>query len=241
MAADGKGGADGADGSTGGGLEAIAKVLGLGADATLTDLLSKIGELKTAMGGDDDDDDDGDADADAAAMAAPPPGSTLPPKPGDKKAAAAASRELLRLTGQRTYSEALSHAGTWKASHLQIEADRKKLDMDRAALAAADRRDLERRLVTECGEDPASVADLADMPLERLRSRVERLSKNPKKEPYAKPPGGGASSGFESLSPRELELCKSKGIDPAAYAAKFKKAVGQPSLYQSHFIEMVIK
>jgi phage I-like protein len=212
MAADGS-----AEEASAGGLESIAKVLGLGADASLVDLLAKIGELKTAMasdsGADDEDDEEELDDAEmSAAGATPPPPIQPDASDDDKKAVAAASktaikvvrlarrtahRELLTKTGEKSTNAAISKVETWRSAYLAIEADREKLAKERAALEITERRDHVTSWVKLGKEDPATAFDpiskellepWASMPLEKIRERSTKLKAGPPAALNAKPP-----------------------------------------------------
>lgn len=245
MAADGKGGADGADG-TGGGLEAIAKVLGLGDDASLTDLLTKIGELKTALYGDDDDDDepDGDEAAEMSAAGAPPPPPPNAP-PADKKTAKMAASKVLTVARRSAHRALLSHTGakttkdgiaaleSWKTIVADVSAQRAELAKKQAQLEANERAELIGKMVTLGKEVPATAwADeartapaepWASMKIEALRDRVAKLSAGP--SPLARAPlaGSKAAEAAYGLTPAQLASCSRLNIRPEDYVAKLSK------------------
>lgn len=135
-------------------------------------------------------------------------------------AAMAANSALMRLSCKATVDEALAEIATWRTSHLALEADRAKLATERGALENVARRDLVVQLVKLGAETPATsgmnvgtlCARLAGEPLAELRDRVVQLA--------ARPPIKQLTPETESgLTPREVEMCRVKKIDPAQYAA----------------------
>jgi len=137
----------------------------------------------------------------------------------------AAARTLIRLSGKPSAAEAVDEITTWRESHLALERDRAKLAQDRAALESAERRALVGRLVTECGEAPATAwADdsatkpaepWASMALSALRARVAKLSGKAPKAPT--PPT--TESDEHGLTPEQIAICKDTNCDPKTFAA----------------------
>lgn len=205
-------------------IAALADALGLGTDASYEDVIAAMAamlkQLQASISGD----------------AEPDPADPKEPKedPAGEAPAAAMSR-LMRLSAKPTAKQALEEVETWRKSHIELESQRAQLALERKALESAERRSLVTRLVTECGEAPATAwadcdektpskpaAPWADMPLEALRARVAKLSgKGAPKSP--KPPAGGGGNGgttVADLSEDELAKCRAKNIDPAKYAEK---------------------
>ncbi len=161
----------------------------------------------------------------------------------DETAVAAAATRLTRVTGKTTMSEAVDEVETWKKSHLELEAERKRIADERAVLEGAERKRLYAELVTRSGARPATVwADdkatkakpyLERMTIVELRQHVADAVGAAPRRPGAPPtppsgsPGGAGDQGdqeFETqngtitVSARELADCKKKNIDPAKYA-----------------------
>lgn len=209
---------------------ALLELLGLGADATLEDVIASVGALKKKMGealG------DGPAEAEAPpadapadmpeAMAEEPP---PPPEEDPKKAeTVAATARLTRLSGKASLGEAVREVEVWRASHVALETERAKLTKERDALEAGERRSLVAQLVKLGVEIPATAwlddkaqrpsKRLTAEPIEDLRDRVTKLSVARGGRMPAAPEAPITAAG---LSARELEMCRTKKIDPAKYA-----------------------
>lgn len=158
----------------------------------------------------------------------------------DETAVAAAATRLTRITAKSTMSEAVDEVELWRRSHLELEAEKKKIATERAQLEAAERRKLYGELVTRGGAKPATVwADdkatkakpyLERMTITELRQHVaDAVGSTPTRGSGPLPPTGSedAAPGGEfvtphgpiTLSARELANCKAAGADPATYAA----------------------
>ena len=209
-------------------MASIIAALKLPAESTVDDLIAAIGAMIKEL-----------SDAAGAAGNASEPAAVAPEEPE----MAAAVRVLGRLTGKIGTGPALDEVERWRASHVALESERAKVARDRAELEAGERRALVTRLVTDCGEAPATAwADFserapskpaepwASMALASLRSRVAALSgKGAPRMQRITPSSGDDNHG---LSERELEMCRSKKIDIAAYAAKragIAKNSGRPA------------
>jgi hypothetical protein len=203
---------------------ALAEALGLGADANVEDVVATVAAMVKKL-----------QDA-ANAEAAEPPN---PADPADGAPAAmaadaehmAASARLVRLSGKPTIGEAVREAEVWRASHIELEAERAKLAKERAALEAGERRKLVAELVKIGAEIPAlawagdgatkPAEPWASMPIAQLRERVAKLSATRgrgQRSPLIPP------TGDVELTEQELAKCKAKGVDPAKYAAT-KRAI----------------
>jgi hypothetical protein len=216
----------------------LAAGLGLSGDASLQDIaaamdaaLDKIGPL---AGITDDDGDEGMVPAttvDKNGKEVGPGGiknSTMGVGADEYKAMRAT---LLRETGMPTVLQALSQVATWKASHLKLESEQKKIDADRAKLERAERLSLAARLVKVGAETPHTsglayqrlAAHLVAMPIADLRERVaqfEKLGGKPAPEPPATGSGGSPiSADVSTLSARELAHCEEFKVKPETYAA----------------------
>jgi len=209
-------------------MASILTALELPVESTVDDLIAAIGAMIKEL-----------SDAAGAAGNASEPAAVAPEEPE----MAAAVRVLGRLTGKVGTGPALDEVERWRASHVALESERAKVARDRAELEAGERRALVTRLVTDCGEAPATAwADFserapskpaepwASMALASLRSRVAALSgKGAQRMQRITPSSGDDNHG---LSERELEMCRSKKIDIAAYAAKragIAKNSGRPA------------
>ena len=209
-------------------MASILTALELPVESTVDDLIAAIGAMIKEL-----------SDAAGAAGNASEPAAVAPEEPE----MAAAVRVLGRLTGKIGTGPALDEVERWRASHVALESERAKVSRDRAELEAGERRALVTRLVTDCGEAPATAwADFserapskpaepwASMALASLRSRVAALSgKGAQRMQRITPSSGDDNHG---LSERELAMCRSKKIDIAAYAAKragIAKSSGRPA------------
>lgn len=157
-----------------------------------------------------------------------------PKKPAPAKNAAnrALHGMLYRLTGKKTLAEAVAEVENFRASHLTLETERKKLSTERATMESAERRKLVADLVKLGAEFPATVwADdkatvikprWAKMPIAELRSHVaeQRAARG------AKTPKDGIKPGLDSTSPEvaklsasELAICSQMKCDPKDFAS----------------------
>jgi phage I-like protein len=162
------------------------------------------------------------ADTEPAAMAE----TAEVPVEEEKKPEEMAAARILRITGNGTLVASLSTIESWRKAASEQEAFAK----ERAAIEASERKDLVGELVSLRAEhvhtawesNAAGVPDgvtpqkhLRDMPLEVLRKRVASFRGSP--APHLQPPTTTAAG---SLSAREIEKCKARGVDPEAYASQ---------------------
>ena len=195
----------------------VAKALGMDPGTPVADIMAKLQGKAPAV-----------PEAEEPAPEAPPMEAAAPP-PDDAPAAdeeKAMARAVAALTGKPA-GASVAEVERWRASHIQLESERAKVAADRAALEASERRALVAKLVTDCGEAPATAwADdtatkpaepWATMPLEALRARVAKLSAQPRAKVVEAPKGG--ATGAHGLTERELEICKETGCEPATFAA----------------------
>ncbi len=151
-----------------------------------------------------------------------------PPKEEDKPAPAPAMSEaqavaasLYRLTGAASPTASLLQVETWRASFLQVEADRKKNADDLAALESTERNQIYGRLIASHVETADTIVDLAALSLPRLRARA--TSALERKALHDSVPGARSKPSVPTnnlgLTERELARCAEKKIDPAKYAA----------------------
>lgn len=214
----------------------VAKAMGLDTTVEVDDLMAQIRGEKPAG---DAEPDPGDPNEPAEVAAGEPPEK----KPAPMAASAlsgALTAKLAALTGKTNPAEQAEEIEKWRGSHVARSADLAKLAVDRAALETAERHGLVVQLVTSCGEKPATAwADdtatkpaepWASMPLVALRARVAKLSTGKPALSLVRPPAGAADHG---LSARELAQCKTKKIDPAAYAAKKAEISGRQSAQEN--------
>jgi phage I-like protein len=212
----------------------VCKALGLDMSMSLEDAMAKIkGE--------------GPADADAKTEDAPPPvgdggadenteamgGNAAPPpkepKDENKDAVAAAVSRLTRITGKDTMGAAVAEVETWRASHVKLETEQKKIASERAALELDQRKQNAAKLVALGAETPHTsglakgklAQRLLDEPLAEQTARVTALlAAKGGKLPAAPVPPVSGSEGAHGLTQREIERCTALKIDPAAYAKK---------------------
>jgi phage I-like protein len=171
------------------------------------------------------------------AEAPEPADAPAPEPPPEMSAIAAASSKLMTLTSATGFADAVTVVETFRTSHLELEAGRKKLAEDRVILEAARRRKRGADLVTLGGRNPSEVwADdtatslkpyLESMPAEAFEALVaDAIKANAKKVPAARPP---TDDSVAELSARELSMCVEMKIDPKDYVAQkanSKKAKG---------------
>jgi len=221
---------DGDEGSEGDGAEGVAPPAETEAveDPKVVDSAAP-----TAKGDDSDDDDDKDA-------------------PPAKKAARRAMHAMLcSLTGAKSFGEALSQVEVFRASHLTLETERKKLAVERSVMESAERRKLVIELVTLGAEFPSTVwADdkattikprWVRMPIAELRSHVseQKAARGTKKSAGGvQPPAGNASPGpsYTALSAMELQICAETKCDPKDFMAL--KAMRERTTEETRLLEI---
>lgn len=147
--------------------------------------------------------------------------------PAEDPEAAAAKARIIAITGKPSVGEAARIVETWKKDSAELAELKARNVANQVALDKSERHALVTRLVTECGEPPATAwkdplaTELepgpawATVDLDTLRTRVATLSKAPKERGGDKPPAGAPD-----LSKRELEMCAEMKIDPKDYAAR---------------------
>lgn len=188
-----------------------------------------------------------DPPAEMEAAAAPPAADPeAPPAEDDEeeeKATVAASARLVRLSGKATAAEAVEEIEAWRASHLALQAELKKLAAERADLESAERRRLCGDLVRLGAEFPSTVwADgnavalkprWSNMPIAELRTHVaeQRAARGGKAPSAPKTPAGGkqpaatggdqvitTSLGPVTLSASEIAAAKEAGAQLDVFA-----------------------
>lgn len=156
----------------------------------------------------------------------------------DDKPEKKANRKLLRsalcrLTGKKSFAEAVAEVEVFRSSHLALETERQKLARERATLESAERRKLCVELVRLGAEFPATVwvdsqAEVkvvkprwAKMPIAELRSHVadQKAARGDKAPTSPKPPTPAGAPEVVALSATELQICKDLGCDPKDFAA----------------------
>lgn len=190
-------------------------------------------------------------DPDATTEDAPPPvgdggadEATEPPAmmSEDKAAVAASISTLARITDTTTLSAAVGVIETWRASHIKLEAETKKLAAERAAMELAKRKENAVTLTKLGAETPHTTGlakgklckRLLDEPLDEQNARIASLlaAKGGKLPDPPKPPPGtpgtGASAGESksfivdgqtvTLDARELKICADEKCDPQMFA-----------------------
>jgi phage I-like protein len=144
-------------------LAAIAEALGLGADANVEDILATIAgmvkKIQDAANG------AADAAGDAAEDAVKeelPPGEEEPAPLAAASRLRAATRKLARLSGKKEIGEVVCEVESWRASHLELEAEKAKIAKERTLLEGSERRKLVGELVKLGAEIPATAWQDAD-------------------------------------------------------------------------------
>jgi hypothetical protein len=157
-----------------------------------------------------------------------------PPVEEDMAATAAAASRLLTLTAKATLGAAVAEVETWRQSHLNADAERAKLDRDRAALEATERRSLVASLVKLGVELPATAwkdstakvpcKRLLAEPIAELRARVATFARarpgvltSGATTSGVVPPAGGTDA--HGLTPEQLKICAETGCKPEVFAA----------------------
>ena len=158
--------------------------------------------------------------------------------PKKKKERKAMNRLIRRETGASSLLEALNVIKDFKASHLTLETERRKLSADRAVLESAERRQLCVNLIKLGAEFPATVwadptatkpsklkARWSAMPIADLRSHVaEQFSaRGGKRAPAAIQPPPGTAPAVEGveLTPDEQKDIVALSAADRAVAEKF--------------------
>lgn len=184
-------------------------------------------------------------------------GAAAPGAPPEKKEdVVAASTRLMRLTGAKSFVEAVATVDTYRTSHLELETGRQALATERATFEAAERRKICAELVTLGAQFPHTIwADdksttlkpiWADMPIVALRQhladqrKARGKDKTKTEQSGVRPPAAAAGAddatgettvvtphGTVTLSVREVAYCKDAGAKLDEYAAN--KAIRQSS------------
>lgn len=218
----------------------VADALGLGPDATFEDFMAKIDGLKSGAAEPEPD------PADPVEPTEPPAeemtgAPTEEPSKDEEKAAVAASiSRLTRITGKSSIGEAVEEVETWRASHVELTAEKAKIAKERAALEANERDTLTASIAKKMGpavawSDPVKATDrskrkpaepFASMPIVELRGFVTKLGAAKSPDVVTPPVAGeGEANTYETpdgsytLDAREVKLCAERKIDPAKYAA----------------------
>jgi hypothetical protein len=156
----------------------------------------------------------------------------------EKKAQAAASARLVRLTAKSSLGDALAEVEIWKASYVERETERARIAEEKKVLESAERRRLCVDLVKMGAEFPSTVwvdekaqapkSRWSSMPIEQLREHVaeQRAARRIKTELRA-PAGDATESGSKTfttpqgvvtLTASELGECERAGAKPEVYA-----------------------
>jgi phage I-like protein len=218
--------------------------LGLGPDATLDEIVAAISDLQSKLNPEPEGDEAGAMMADAAGA---------PVAEEEKKQAAAmskalaplfnVSRELGKLTNEKTPKAALSAVERWRSAYLEMAEQREKLAKEAKKLEQNERIELCRKAVLSGlepavawddleAEKPSKLAEpFASMPIDQFRGFVAKLASKPKpknaeppKNPNHKAPTERASFSINGhtveLDARELKICADTKCDPAVFAAR---------------------
>lgn len=177
----------------------------------------------------------------AAEDPAPAEGEEAPPAPAAEEMAAALSK-VIRLTAAGSFSEMAEQVETFRASHVELAAERAALAKERAVLDAAKRVKLGKDLVSLANEHPSRVwADdkcealkgpLAKMSIADLEEFVADAIKAKPAAPALKPPVAKLAKAPESTEPvndlgltaAQLAICAETGCDPKVFAALSKRS-----------------
>lgn len=152
-----------------------------------------------------------------------------PADPAKDPEADAAKARVIAITGKASVGEAARIIESWKKDSAELADLKARTVANQAALDKSERHALVARLVSECGESPATAwkdplaKDLEPGPawaavdLDTLRARVATLSKAPKARGDVKPPVEGTDA--HGLTERELSICAEMKCDPKDFAA----------------------
>lgn len=164
------------------------------------------------------------------------PAADAPAAPAAEEMAAALSK-VIRLTAAGSFSEMAEQVETFRASHVELAAERAALAKERAVLDAAKRVKLGKDLVSLANEHPSRVwADdkcdalkgpLAKMSIADLEEFVSDAIKAKPQAPALKPPVAKLSAvpaanepvDEHGLTRAELSICAEYGTPPATFAA----------------------
>jgi ClpP class serine protease len=151
--------------------------------------------------------------------------SEMPSEPPPPPETVATISFLRKETGKASLSEAMEEISRWKATQINADAERAKIEKEKAALEAEERRSLVAQMVVLGRENPATAWEddsgkvpaepWASMPMASLRARVAKMKTTPKSKDAPIVSGG--------LTERELRICKETGCDPEWFAAQKAK------------------
>jgi phage I-like protein len=215
----------------------LAEILGLGADASVEDVIATVAAMVKKITDSANGTNDAPAEDPAAAAEAPPMAAS--------RRVLAASRVLAKLSGKVEIGEMITEVEAWRKSHLDLEGQRTRLATERATLEAGERKRLVGELVVLGSETPATAwenpEDKADaqkpaepwasMDLAKLRERVTkvRATKTPQRQqPGPRPMPGAPPDGGQTvvvrgeavqLSGSEVAACKDVGATLEDYAS----------------------
>lgn len=176
----------------------------------------------------------------AESDAAPADGADAAAPPAAEEMATALSK-VIRLTAAHSFAEMAEQVETFRASHVELAAERAALAKERAVLETAKRVKLGKDLVSLAGEHPARVwADdkcealkgpLAKMSIADLEEFVADAIAAKPQAPAIRPPVSKATVAAKAeqvdangLTPAQLAICAEYGTDPAVFAALSKRS-----------------
>ena len=205
-------------------LPALAEALGMAADAPLQDVMAALRAIVMAEEGEPAPTET-TPDEEPMVEAEDP---EAPPAEEDetKGEAVAATARILRLTGRSTLSASLDEVATWRASHLELEQGRAKLQAEQAKLEAGERRTLAGELVKLGVELPSTIFEdasaakpklskrLLDEPIGDLRKRAATWRAAKGSHVVMSAPKSESSQPTETAA----ELCARFGTDPKLVA-----------------------
>lgn len=177
--------------------------------------------------------------AEAAPAAEGEPAPEAEAAPAAEEMAAALSK-VIRLTAAGSFAEMAEQVETFRASHVELAAERAALAKERAVLDAAKRVKLGKDLVSLANEHPSRVwADdkcealkgpLAKMSIADLEEFVSDAIKAKPAAPALKPPVAKLAKNEDDekldehgLTARELAICAEMKCEPAVFAALSKR------------------
>lgn len=207
----------------------VCKALGLDMSMSLDEAMAKI----KGEGGDKPaEDKPKDPPADAPVQNADAP---TPPEEDKPAEVAAGLSRLYRMTGKTSFLDSLEEVELWRIEALGAREAKRQVAEERAALELGKRKENAIAL-TKLGAETPHTSGLAtgqlckrllDEPLVEQSARVAALlaARGGKVPADVRPPTAAGPAEFQTpngtytLSARELEMCASKKIDPAKYAA----------------------
>lgn len=174
----------------------------------------------------------------AESDAAPVDGADAAAPPAAEEMAASLSK-VIRLTAAQSFAEMAERVETFRASHVELAAEKAAIAKERAVLEAAKRVKLGKDLVSLAGEHPArvwaddkcealkgplakmSIADLEEFVADAIAAKPQAPALKPPVAKLARTAEKTAAEALDEhgLTKAELSICAEYGTPPATFAA----------------------